>query len=163
VITYLFPKYRNIALLAKQAVTFQEMSQGRLAFRTGAGATSQYASQSWHPFGIDYPTIKERLDNSVYDASLGTDCVKYAASSTLERIPTDNGEMRIDAIQGYLCLHPNLDNFGVLMQTSTFATVWTDIPRKENQSSFFQSMRFLPIFSSVSRNFTKKRTPGEHT
>ena len=26
VITYLFPKYRNIALLAKQAVTFQDMS-----------------------------------------------------------------------------------------------------------------------------------------
>ena len=59
VITYLFPKYRNIALLAKQAVTFQEMSQGRLAFRTGAGATLQYASQWWHPFGIDYPTIKD--------------------------------------------------------------------------------------------------------
>jgi alkanesulfonate monooxygenase SsuD/methylene tetrahydromethanopterin reductase-like flavin-dependent oxidoreductase (luciferase family) len=62
VITYLFPKYRNIALLAKQAVTFQDMSGGRLAFRTGAGATLQYASQWWYPFGIDYPTIKERLD-----------------------------------------------------------------------------------------------------
>ena len=61
-ITYLFPKYRNIALLAKQAVTFQDMSGGRLAFRTGAGATLQYASQWWYPFGIDYPTIKERLD-----------------------------------------------------------------------------------------------------
>jgi len=62
VITYLFPKYRNIALLAKQAVTLQEMSQGRLAFRTGAGATLQYASQWWHPFGIEYPPIKERLN-----------------------------------------------------------------------------------------------------
>jgi len=38
------------------------MSGGRLAFRTGAGATLQYASQWWYPFGIDYPTIKERLD-----------------------------------------------------------------------------------------------------
>jgi alkanesulfonate monooxygenase SsuD/methylene tetrahydromethanopterin reductase-like flavin-dependent oxidoreductase (luciferase family) len=37
------------------------MSGGRLAFRTGAGATLQYASQWWYPFGIDYPTIKERL------------------------------------------------------------------------------------------------------
>ena len=62
VITYLLPKYRNIALLAKQAVTFQDMSGGRLAFRTGAGATLHYASQWWYPFGIDYPTIKERLD-----------------------------------------------------------------------------------------------------
>ena len=43
VITYLYPQYRNIALLAKQAATFQEISNGRLEFRTGAGATPQYA------------------------------------------------------------------------------------------------------------------------
>ena len=61
VITYLFPQYRNIALLAKQAVTFQEMSEGRLEFRTGAGATLQYASQWWHPYGIDYPQEKKRV------------------------------------------------------------------------------------------------------
>ena len=61
VITYLFPQYRNIALLAKQAVTFQEMSKGRLEFRTGAGATLQYATQWWHPYGIDYPQEKERV------------------------------------------------------------------------------------------------------
>jgi alkanesulfonate monooxygenase SsuD/methylene tetrahydromethanopterin reductase-like flavin-dependent oxidoreductase (luciferase family) len=61
VITYLFPQYRNIALLAKQAVTFQEISEGRLEFRTGAGATLQYATQWWHPYGIDYPQEKERV------------------------------------------------------------------------------------------------------
>jgi alkanesulfonate monooxygenase SsuD/methylene tetrahydromethanopterin reductase-like flavin-dependent oxidoreductase (luciferase family) len=55
VITYLYPQYRSIALLAKQAATFQEISNGRLEFRTGAGATPQYASQWWHPYGIDYP------------------------------------------------------------------------------------------------------------
>ena len=38
VITYLLPQYRSIALLAKQAVTFQEVSNGRLEFRGGAGA-----------------------------------------------------------------------------------------------------------------------------
>nr|MDQ3718973.1 LLM class flavin-dependent oxidoreductase [Thermoproteota archaeon] len=61
VITYLFPQYRNIALLAKQAVTFQEMSEGRLEFRTGAGATLQYATQWWHPYGIEYPKEKDRV------------------------------------------------------------------------------------------------------
>lgn len=55
VITYLYPQYRSIALLAKQAITFQEISDGRLEFRTGAGATPQYALQWWHPYGIDYP------------------------------------------------------------------------------------------------------------
>jgi alkanesulfonate monooxygenase SsuD/methylene tetrahydromethanopterin reductase-like flavin-dependent oxidoreductase (luciferase family) len=61
VITYLFPQYRNIALLAKQSVTFQEISKGRLEFRTGAGATLQYATQWWHPYGIEYPQEKERV------------------------------------------------------------------------------------------------------
>lgn len=62
VITYLFPQYRNIALLAKNAQTFQEISEGRLEFRTGAGATLQYASQWWYPFGVSYPKISQRLD-----------------------------------------------------------------------------------------------------
>jgi alkanesulfonate monooxygenase SsuD/methylene tetrahydromethanopterin reductase-like flavin-dependent oxidoreductase (luciferase family) len=61
VITYLYPQYRNIALLAKQAVTFQEISNGRLEFRTGAGATPQYAVQWWHPYGIDYPKEFDRV------------------------------------------------------------------------------------------------------
>jgi alkanesulfonate monooxygenase SsuD/methylene tetrahydromethanopterin reductase-like flavin-dependent oxidoreductase (luciferase family) len=61
VITYLFPQYRNIALLAKQALTFQEISDGRLEFRTGAGATLQYATQWWYPYGIEYPQEKDRV------------------------------------------------------------------------------------------------------
>ena len=61
VITYLIPQYRNIALLAKQSATLQEISNGRLEFRTGAGATHDYATQWWYPFGIDYPNIGERI------------------------------------------------------------------------------------------------------
>lgn len=62
VITYLFPQYRNIALVAKIALTFQEISEGRLEFRTGAGATLQYATQWWYPFGVSYPKISQRLN-----------------------------------------------------------------------------------------------------
>jgi len=39
VITYLLPQYRNVALLAKKAVTLQGISNERVEFRTGAGAT----------------------------------------------------------------------------------------------------------------------------
>ena len=60
VITYLFPEYRNITLLAKQAITFQHLTKGRLEFRTGAGATLQYSIQWWHPFGIEYRKAFER-------------------------------------------------------------------------------------------------------
>src|SRR5215472_18510555 len=61
VITYLIPQYRNIALLAKQSATLQEISNGRLEFRTGAGATHDYATQWWYPFGINYPNTGERI------------------------------------------------------------------------------------------------------
>jgi alkanesulfonate monooxygenase SsuD/methylene tetrahydromethanopterin reductase-like flavin-dependent oxidoreductase (luciferase family) len=61
VITYLIPQYRNIALLAKQATTLQEISKGRLEFRTGAGATHDYAVQWWYPYGIDYPSRADRV------------------------------------------------------------------------------------------------------
>ena len=61
VVTYMFPQYRNISLLAKQALTMQDISNGRLEFRTGAGATLQWASQSWHPYGINYPNNGERV------------------------------------------------------------------------------------------------------
>lgn len=61
VITYILPQYRNIALLAKQAVTLQQISKGRLDFRTGAGATLQYAAQWWYPYGIEYPGNAERV------------------------------------------------------------------------------------------------------
>jgi alkanesulfonate monooxygenase SsuD/methylene tetrahydromethanopterin reductase-like flavin-dependent oxidoreductase (luciferase family) len=61
VITYLFSQYRNIFLLAKQARTVQKISNGRLEFRTGAGASLQWSSQWWHPYGIEYPNNAERV------------------------------------------------------------------------------------------------------
>ena len=61
VITYLIPQYRNIVLLAKQSSTLQDISNGRLEFRTGAGATQNYSVQWWYPYGIDYPNRKERV------------------------------------------------------------------------------------------------------
>ncbi len=61
VITYLLPQYRSIALIAKQAITLQEISGGRLELRTGAGATLQYANQWWYPYGIDYPEKGKRV------------------------------------------------------------------------------------------------------
>jgi hypothetical protein len=102
-------------------------------------------------------SMKESLKDFAYDSSLGADCVKFDAASTRGRIPTEYGEMYIDAIQGYFCLHPDIDNFGVLMQTSAYATVWTDIRhKKKKQLPFFESLRFLPVSSSVMRNITKR-------
>jgi alkanesulfonate monooxygenase SsuD/methylene tetrahydromethanopterin reductase-like flavin-dependent oxidoreductase (luciferase family) len=61
VITYLFPQYRSLVLLAKQAVTLQDLSDGRLEFRTGAGAALQWSLEWWHPYGIYYPNNAERV------------------------------------------------------------------------------------------------------
>ena len=62
VITYILPEYRSLALLVKQSITFQDLSNGRLEFRTGAGASLQYSLQWWYPFGINYPTATQRVD-----------------------------------------------------------------------------------------------------
>ncbi len=80
VITYLFPQYRNISLLAKQALTIQEISKGRLEFRTGAGATLQWASQWWHPYGIEYPNNAERV--SLLEEGIQLLCMLWSKPST---------------------------------------------------------------------------------
>jgi hypothetical protein len=45
VITYLLLEYLSIALISKQTITFQEISNGRQEFMPGAGTTLQYAKQ----------------------------------------------------------------------------------------------------------------------
>ena len=62
VITYLLPQYRSVALLAKQATTLQEMSAGRLVFRTGCGGGRKHAASWWDPYGVDYPRAAARVD-----------------------------------------------------------------------------------------------------
>jgi len=61
VITYINPNYRSLALIAKQSITFHDISNGRLEFRTGAGAASEYSISWWDPYGIDYPDSHTRV------------------------------------------------------------------------------------------------------
>ncbi len=61
VITYMLPDYRSLALLVKQSITFQDISKGRLEFRTGAGASLEYSHQWWYPFGITYSNEIQRV------------------------------------------------------------------------------------------------------
>jgi alkanesulfonate monooxygenase SsuD/methylene tetrahydromethanopterin reductase-like flavin-dependent oxidoreductase (luciferase family) len=84
VITYLFPQYRSIVLLAKQAATLQEISNGRLEFRTGAGATPKWSLQWWHPYGIEYPNNAERV--SMLDEGILLLCKLWRVSDN-----NDNG------------------------------------------------------------------------
>lgn len=61
VITYILPDYRSLALLVKQSITFQDISKGRLEFRTGAGASLEYSLPWWYPFGINYSNATQRV------------------------------------------------------------------------------------------------------
>lgn len=61
VITNILPTYRSPVLLAKQVATVAAMSNGRLDFRTGVGASASFGRQWWEPFGIEYPDYTQRL------------------------------------------------------------------------------------------------------
>ncbi len=74
VITYINPAYRSLALIAKQSITFHDISNGRLEFRTGAGAASEYSTSWWDPYGIDYPDSRTRI--AIFDEGLGL-FIKY--------------------------------------------------------------------------------------
>ena len=80
VITYILPEYRNISLLAQQALTVQEISNGRLEFRTGVGAIPQWASKWWHPYTIDYPNNTERV--TLFEEGIDLLSILWSKSST---------------------------------------------------------------------------------
>ncbi len=61
VITNVLPTFRSTVLLAKQATTVDEISGGRVDFRTGVGAAVAFGRPWWEPFGIRYPSYDERL------------------------------------------------------------------------------------------------------
>ncbi len=62
VITNIVPQYRSLALLGKQAATVANVSNGRLDFRTGAGAGRRAGREWWGQVGVDYGPYEERLD-----------------------------------------------------------------------------------------------------
>ena len=80
IIAYILPQYRNISLLAKQALTVQEISNGRLGFRTGVGATPQWASNWWHHYVIDYPNNPKRV--SLFEEGMELLGMLWSRSST---------------------------------------------------------------------------------
>jgi alkanesulfonate monooxygenase SsuD/methylene tetrahydromethanopterin reductase-like flavin-dependent oxidoreductase (luciferase family) len=61
VMTYINPKYRSLALHATQSITFQDISDSRLEFRTGARAASEYSISWWNPYGIEYSDSQTRV------------------------------------------------------------------------------------------------------
>lgn len=61
VITYVLPEYRSLPLLAKQCISFHDISDGRLEFRTGSGAPLEYSYSWWNPYGIKYYDSQERV------------------------------------------------------------------------------------------------------
>ena len=76
-----------MALLVKQSITFQDVSKGRLDFRTGAGASLKYSLQWWYPYGIDYSDAIYRvalLNEGVQLLSklLGNHDLKYSQSES---------------------------------------------------------------------------------
>ena len=61
VITNVLPTYRSTRLLARQAGAVAAISNGRLDFRTGVGASVRFGRPWWETFGVTYPDYNTRL------------------------------------------------------------------------------------------------------
>ena len=61
VITNILPTYRSTILLARQAATVAAISDNRLDFRTGAGASVRFGRDWWEPYGVHYPRYDQRV------------------------------------------------------------------------------------------------------
>ncbi|MEM8923708.1 MAG: LLM class flavin-dependent oxidoreductase [Actinomycetota bacterium] len=69
VIANILPTYRSTVLLARQVATVAIVADGRLAFRTGAGAARHFGRDWWVPYGVDYPSYEARRADA--DHALG--------------------------------------------------------------------------------------------
>ena len=110
VITYILPDYRSLALLVKQSITFQDISKGRLEFRTGAGAINEYSLQWWYPFGINYYNATDRVilfneGIQLLSKMLGNNNTNYNQS---ERTLVENFDGRFYKIQGASFVKPKI-------------------------------------------------------
>lgn len=110
VITYILPDYRSLALLVKQSITFQDISKGRLEFRTGAGASLDYSRPWWYPFGINYSnaTLRVALFNEGIQLLLqllGNNDTNYSQS---ERTLVSNFDGQFYKIQGASFVKPKI-------------------------------------------------------
>jgi alkanesulfonate monooxygenase SsuD/methylene tetrahydromethanopterin reductase-like flavin-dependent oxidoreductase (luciferase family) len=110
VITYIFPDYRSLALLVKQSITFQDISKGRLEFRTGAGASLEYSLPWWYPFGINYSNATQRV--ALFNEGiqlllqlLGNNDVNYSQS---ERTLVSNFDGQFYKIRGASFVKPKI-------------------------------------------------------
>lgn len=99
--------------------------------------------------------LPTKLTTSDYDASLGMDCLKYTGTPKIERHRTAKGDdLSSKIISGFFCLHPDNGQFGVIMESHDFATVFTDVAKPNEQSkNFFTSLLFSPLQHPVSRMF----------
>jgi alkanesulfonate monooxygenase SsuD/methylene tetrahydromethanopterin reductase-like flavin-dependent oxidoreductase (luciferase family) len=148
----LFPQYRNIFLLAKQAITLQEISNGRLEFRTGAGATLQWSSQWWHPYGIDYPTTAERV--SILEEGIRVLDILWNKQQTTAAVSFEGKYFKL---KGAATLHKNQKKIPLTIaakrnKTMQIAAKYADIW----ESSYITPEQFASLnkkFDDISKQF----------
>ena len=96
---------------------------------------------------------RTKITNSSYFATKnGLDCLKYTPGQRTQQ--GEKGAVREEGGQGYFCLHPHHDSFGVIMESRNFTLAWTAATASDRSAQtyhFFKSLRFNPFSSPVSR------------
>ncbi|HJV34743.1 hypothetical protein [Geomonas sp.] len=101
-----------------------------------------------------------KITDAGYDGSLGVDCLRYAGIPKKENHAILGGSVKELPVKGYFCLHPENNQFAVMMESRDYSTSGTKIPFVEEQADhFFRSLRFAPISTAVTRTFKATTFP----
>lgn len=105
-------------------------------------------NERYHVFG------DSKIEQLSYDRSFGLDCLRYKLLPSKERLKSPLGDIYFKESNGYFCLHPEHDNFGVFMAGVNAARTGFNLPNRDDQvEHLFSSLRFSPISSPVQRTF----------
>ena len=113
--------------------------------------------------------VQFKVFKSEFESYSGFDCLRFKGRYVKERFLVDWGDVRVSELQGYFCLHPTQNNFGVVMLSTDAATVGTTpVARDQETAPFFKSLRFAQISTAVSRTYVRSEhiignTPSQLT
>lgn len=146
------PSFDGTVVIAVSGVFDEHVSGGK--DMDAFSKTIREYNDRYHVFG------DSKIDQLSYDRSFGLDCLRYKLLPSKEKFKSSLGDIYFKEANGYFCLHPEYDNFGVFMAGVNAARTGFNLPNRDDQvEHLFSSLRFQQLSSPVRRTFSTQAFP----